>query len=109
MTNVSKASIIARPVDLLVRIRCTSQSRSLGLRISSIAVPSMVGKNTTPVTTRVQNHAGPGPNSQPPTSNASSDGDTRLRRRLSKIFHTDKAESGFGSRFGFDPLGAFNP
>ena len=56
--------------------------------MSSITVHSTVGKNTTAATSRVQNHAGPGPNSQPPASKASSDGGTRLRRRLSKIFHT---------------------
>jgi len=73
--------------------------------MSSITVPGKVGRNTTAATSWVQNQVGPGPNSQPPASKASSDGRTRLRRRLSAIFQTDKAVSGFACRFAFDPSG----
>ena len=92
-----------RIADLALCIRCTSQPRSAGLRMNSIKVDSKGEMNTIITTSRLQNHAGPGPNSQPPISRANSAGDTRLRRRLSKSFHLDKAESGFGWRLAFDP------
>src|SRR5665647_2723940 len=68
-----------------------------------------MGRNNTLATSRVQNHTGPGPNSQPPASRASSDGGTRLRLRLSKIFHTSKAVSWFGWRSALAPFGPFDP
>src|SRR4030066_215534 len=95
--------MIGRPADLPVRLRCTGQSRSSGLRMSSITADSRVGRHTTATTSRVHTHAGP--NSHPPASKASSAGATRLRRRMSKSFHSDRAESGFACRFPFAPFG----
>jgi len=102
--RVRRASAIGRTEDLPVRLRCSNQSDSSGLRISSIKVDSRGGRNTTATTSRVHTHRGLEPTSHPPTSRASSAGATRLRRRLSKIFHSDSADSGFACRFDLTPF-----
>ena len=55
------------------------------------------GSTSTAATTADENHAMPG-TIQPPTSSANSAIGTRLRRRLSRIFHCDSQEMGLGTR-----------
>ena len=55
-----------------------------------------------PITVRVQNHSGD--KAVQPSSNSSVKAEgTRLRRRLSKSFHSESAESGFFWRCPLEP------
>ena len=47
-----------------------------------------------PITDKVQNHAD-GKTVQPSSNSSVNAADTRLRRRLSKIFHRDSPDNGF--------------
>jgi len=74
---------------------CSGQARSSGLLTRAETAPKSVERPTTPKTSSVQRSVGCVPAIQPATSSRKSAGGTRLRLRLSAIFHMDSAESGF--------------
>src|SRR5438270_13318773 len=57
-----------------------------------------IGKKSSASVTKVQNLGPPGRKIHPATSSTNRLGSSRLRRRLSTIFHLETSEMGFGTR-----------
>ena len=68
-----------------------AHARSRGLRTTSTSVANSTGSRSNSSTNRVQKPVGSGATSQPPSNSSNRAGGTRLRRRLSKIFHQPSA------------------
>ena len=61
------------------------------------------GKRDDPTTNSKPRPPSSGTSSQLPSNNTSKDSGTRLRRRLSKIFHCESTESGLAMRRASEP------
>lgn len=77
---------------------CVRHVRSRDFRAASAQVAANTGSNSRTSTNEVQNPAGAGATSQLPSNSNNSAGGTRLRRRLSNIFHQAKAVSVLAER-----------
>ena len=96
-TSASSAWVNRTTAERSVMAMCSRNTLSGGLRNNCCRIPRNAGETRTPTTTRVQSR-GEGRVSHPASNSSSSATGTRLRRRLSAIFHSDSAESGFRCR-----------
>ena len=77
---------------------CSRQGFSLGFRKNPRKAARIAGPNQIASASDVQQPATAGTRIQPARRNAKQNAGAKLRRRLSKIFHRDRASSGLAAR-----------